>query len=99
MHQIKPELRRQDLPSFKFSWKKLCRVDIFVFESWQTAVKSQGKTIMSSAVCHDSKTKKSTRQSFFNFMAPDSRGIDRGSCHKCHKCEEFCFEKANGGNI
>jgi hypothetical protein len=47
MHQIKPELRRQDLegihlPSFRFSWKlkKLCRVD-----SWQTAMKSQGKTI------------------------------------------------------
>jgi hypothetical protein len=44
MHQIKPELRRQDLegihlPSFRFSWKlkKLCRVDFFVFESWQTA--------------------------------------------------------------
>jgi hypothetical protein len=31
------------------------------------AVKSQGKTIKSSAVCHDSKTK-STRQSFFNFQ-------------------------------
>jgi hypothetical protein len=46
MHQIKPELRRQDLegihlPLFRFSWKlkKLCRVDFFVFESWQTAVK------------------------------------------------------------
>jgi hypothetical protein len=36
--------------------------------SWQTAVKSQGKTITSSAVCHDSKTKKSNRQSFFNFQ-------------------------------
>jgi hypothetical protein len=35
---------------------------------WQTAVKSQGKTITSSAVCHDSKTKKSNRQSFFNFQ-------------------------------
>jgi hypothetical protein len=66
MHQIKPELRRQDLeagiplPLFRFSWKlkKLCRVDFFVFESWQTAVKSQGKTITSSAVCHDSKNKK-----------------------------------------
>jgi hypothetical protein len=51
MHQIKPELRLQDLedinlPSFKFSWKlkELCRVVFFVFESWQTAVKSQGKT-------------------------------------------------------
>jgi hypothetical protein len=32
------------------------------------AVKSQGKTIASSAVCHDSKTKKSTQQSFFNFQ-------------------------------
>jgi hypothetical protein len=34
----------------------------------KTAVKSQGKTITSSAVCHDSKTKKSIRQSFFNFQ-------------------------------
>jgi hypothetical protein len=27
------------LPSFRFSWKlkKLCLVDFFVFESWQTA--------------------------------------------------------------
>jgi hypothetical protein len=65
MHQIKPELRRQDLegihlPSFRFSWKlkKLCQFNFFVFESWQTAVKLQGKTITSSAVCHDSKTKK-----------------------------------------
>jgi hypothetical protein len=73
MHQIKPGLRRQDLkgihlPSFRFSWKltKLCRFDCFVFESWQTAVKSQGKTT-SSAVCHDSKTIKSNRQSFFIF--------------------------------
>jgi hypothetical protein len=31
-------------------------------------VKSQGKTITSLAVCHDSKTTKSTRQSFFNFQ-------------------------------
>jgi hypothetical protein len=45
MHLIKPELRRQDLegihlPSFRFFWKlkKLCRVDFFVFESWQTDV-------------------------------------------------------------
>jgi hypothetical protein len=67
MHQIKPGLRRQDLegihlPSFRFSWqlKKLRRVDFFVVESWQTAVKSQGKTITSSAVCQDSKTNKST---------------------------------------
>jgi hypothetical protein len=54
----------------RLSWKlkKLCRVDFIVFESWQTAVKSPGKTITSSAVCHDSKTKKSTRQSFFNFQ-------------------------------
>jgi hypothetical protein len=34
----------------------------------QTALISQGKTITSSAVCHDSKTKKSTRHSFFNFQ-------------------------------
>jgi hypothetical protein len=54
LHQIKLELRRQDLegihlPSFRFSWKlkKLCRVDFLVFESWQTVVKSQGKTITS----------------------------------------------------
>jgi hypothetical protein len=66
MHQIKLELPRQDLvgihlPSLRFSWKlkKLCRVNFFVLESWQTAVKSQGKTITSSAVCHDSKTNKS----------------------------------------
>jgi hypothetical protein len=44
MHLIKPGLRHRDLegihlPSFRFSWKlkKLCRVDFFVFESWQTA--------------------------------------------------------------
>jgi hypothetical protein len=44
MHLIKPGLRHQDLegiylPSFIFSCKlkKLCRVDFFVFESWQTA--------------------------------------------------------------
>jgi hypothetical protein len=56
MHQIKSELRRQDLdgihlPSFRFSWKlkKLCRVDFFVFEAWQTVVKSQERTITSSA--------------------------------------------------
>jgi hypothetical protein len=75
MHQIKPEIQHRDLegihiPSFRFSWKlkKLCRVDFFVFESWQTALKSQGKTITSLAVCHDSKTKKTTRQSFFIFQ-------------------------------
>jgi hypothetical protein len=46
MHQIKPEVRRQDLegihlPTFRFSWKikNLCRVDFFVFESWQTTLK------------------------------------------------------------
>jgi hypothetical protein len=53
--------RRQDLegihlPSFRFSWK--LKKLFFVFESWQTAMKSQGKTITYSAVCHDSKTKK-----------------------------------------
>jgi hypothetical protein len=44
MHLIKPGLRHQDLegihlPSFRFSWKlkKLCLVDFFVCESWQTA--------------------------------------------------------------
>jgi hypothetical protein len=31
-------------------------------------VKSQGKTMTPSVVCHYSKTKKSTRQSFFNFQ-------------------------------
>jgi hypothetical protein len=71
MHQIKPGLRRQDLkgihlPSFRFSLKlkKLCRVDVFVFESWHTAAKSQGKAITSSAVCHDSKTKKLLESGF-----------------------------------
>jgi hypothetical protein len=77
MLQIKPELRRQDLEgihlpaSFRFSWKlkKLCRVDFFVFESWQTAVKSQGKTITSSAVCHEMiKKQKNRLNSFFNFQ-------------------------------
>jgi hypothetical protein len=34
----------------------------------ETAVKSQGITITSLAVCHNSKTTKSTRQSFFNFQ-------------------------------
>jgi hypothetical protein len=38
------------------------------------AVKSQGKTITSSAVCHDSKTKKFTRQSFFNFQENRNEG-------------------------
>jgi hypothetical protein len=41
MHLVKPGLRHQDLegPSFRFSWKikKLCLIDFFVFESWQTA--------------------------------------------------------------
>jgi hypothetical protein len=72
-HHIKPEIRRDlkgiHLPSIKFSWKlkKLCRFYFFIFESWQTAVKSQGKTITSSAVYHDSKTKKieSTRFHLF----------------------------------
>jgi hypothetical protein len=52
MNQINPELRRQDLegihlPSFRFSWKlkKLCRVDFFGFESWQTAVNSKVKPL------------------------------------------------------
>jgi hypothetical protein len=38
-------------------WKVFIYPNFFVFESWQTAVKSQGKTITSSAVCKDSKTK------------------------------------------
>jgi hypothetical protein len=44
MHLIKPGPRCQDLegihlPSFRFAWKltKHCRIDFFVFESWQTA--------------------------------------------------------------
>jgi hypothetical protein len=61
MHLIKPGLRHQDL-------------FFFVFESWQTAVKLQGKTITFSAVCHDSKTKKSSRQSFFNFQEDLNEG-------------------------
>jgi hypothetical protein len=69
-------LRHQDLegihlPSFRFYWKlkNLCRADFFVFGSWQTAVKSQGKTIIrlrQSAMIQ--KQKKSTRQSFFRFQ-------------------------------
>jgi hypothetical protein len=56
MHQIKSGPQRQDLkgvhlPSFSWKLKKRCRFDFFVFESWQTAVKSQGKAITSSAVC------------------------------------------------
>jgi hypothetical protein len=64
MHQINPELRRQDLdgihlPSFRFSWKlkKLCRVDFFVFESWQTAEDVMVLPCDFTTVCHDSKTK------------------------------------------
>jgi hypothetical protein len=55
------------LPSVRFSWKlkRLCRVDLFVFESWQTA---EDVPCDFTAVCHDSKTKKSTGQSFFNFQ-------------------------------
>jgi hypothetical protein len=49
-------------------------IDFCVFESWQTTLKSQGKTITSSAVCQDSKTKKSTRQSFFNFQENLNKG-------------------------
>jgi hypothetical protein len=58
MHQIKPELRRQDLegfhlPSFRFSWKikKLCRVDFFVFESWQTALRSPFRSHTTVCTC------------------------------------------------
>jgi hypothetical protein len=57
-----------DVTSFRrdewFSRRKLGSVDLMSLV-W---VKSQGKTITSSAVCHDSKTKKSIRQSFFNFQ-------------------------------
>jgi hypothetical protein len=64
MYQIKPELRHQDLegihlPSFRFSWKlkKLCRVDCFVFESWQTAVKSQPFRLRQSAMIQKQKNR------------------------------------------
>jgi hypothetical protein len=67
MHLIKQRLRHQDLegihlPSFRFSWKlkKLCRVDLFVFESLQTAEDVMVLPYDFNAVCHDSKTKKST---------------------------------------
>jgi hypothetical protein len=74
MHLIKPGLRHQDLEGrpihllpFRFSWKlkKLCRVDFFVFESWQTAEDVMVLPCDFTTVCHDSKTKKSTQQSFF----------------------------------
>jgi hypothetical protein len=75
MHLINPGLRHQDLegihlPSFRFSWKlkQLCRVDFFVFESWQTTKDVMVLPCDFTAVCHDSKKKKSTRQSFFNFQ-------------------------------
>jgi hypothetical protein len=64
MHLIKPGLGHQDLegihlPSFRFSWKlkKICRVDFFVFESWQTAEDVMVLPCDFTAVCHDSKTK------------------------------------------
>jgi hypothetical protein len=67
MHLIKPGLQHQDLvgihlPSFRFSWKltKLCRVDFFVFESWQTAEDVMVLPCDFTAVWHDSKTKTST---------------------------------------
>jgi hypothetical protein len=58
------------LPSFRFSWKlnKLCRVDFFVFESWQNAEDVMVLPCDFTAVCHDSKTKKSIQQNFFNFQ-------------------------------
>jgi hypothetical protein len=72
MRQIKPGLRHQDLegihlPSFRFSWKlkKLCRFDLFVFESWQTVEYVMVLPCDFTAICHDSKT---NRQSFFNFQ-------------------------------
>jgi hypothetical protein len=37
-------------------------------ESWQTAEDVMVLLCDFTAVCHDSKTKKSTRQSFFNFQ-------------------------------
>jgi hypothetical protein len=82
MHQIKPDLRRHDLegihlPSFRFSWKLkiLCRVDLFVFESWQTAVKSQEvKPLRLRQSAMIQKQKKSTRQSFFNFQENVNEG-------------------------
>jgi hypothetical protein len=68
MHQIKPGLRRQDLegihlPSFRFAWKltKHCRIDFFVFESWQTVEDVMVLPCDFNAVCHDSKTKESIR--------------------------------------
>jgi hypothetical protein len=64
------------LPSFRFSWKlkKLCRVDFFVFESWQTAEDLMVLPCDFKAVCHVSKTKKSTQQSVFNFLENQNEG-------------------------
>jgi hypothetical protein len=57
---IKPGLRHQDfegihLPSFRFSWKlkKLCRADVFVLESWQTAEDLMALPCDFNEVCHD----------------------------------------------
>jgi hypothetical protein len=47
MHQIKPGLRRQDLKGIHFANSIKETLSIRFFESWQTAVKSQGKTITS----------------------------------------------------
>jgi hypothetical protein len=40
----------------------------FVFESWQTAEDVMVLSCDFTAVCHDTKTKTSTRQTFFNFQ-------------------------------
>jgi hypothetical protein len=76
MHLIKPGLRHQDLegihlPSFRFSWKlkKLCRVDFLVFESWQTTENVMVLPCDFTAVCHDSKTKKSSGVLLYSMLA------------------------------
>jgi hypothetical protein len=58
----------------RINGNKLCRVDFFVFESWQTAEEVMVLPCNFNAVCHDSKTKKTTRQTFFNFQKNHNEG-------------------------
>jgi hypothetical protein len=73
MHKIKLGLWHRDLegihlPSFRFSLKlkKLCRFDCFVFESWETAVKSQFATSLQILYCHLDGTTNHLRKVFWN---------------------------------
>jgi hypothetical protein len=63
-HSTTPRVEK--LSKFRFSWKlkKLCRVDFFVFESWQTAEDVMVLHCDFTAVCHDSKKKKKSTTKF-----------------------------------